>query len=439
MIATNQPHSLTDQPDNTSSAIRVLLVDDNEDDAMIAQAMLARVRGITFDVEWVSTFRQGLEALKTDAHDICLLDYCLGKETGLDVLADALRFGCRVPIIMLTGTTDREVDLQAIKLGAADYVVKGETNPGLLERVIRHARERRKSTIEREALTQQLVESSRRLGMAEVASDVLHNVGNVLNSLNVSAGLIAQHVRDMPIQDVNRTSALLESHHDDLGTFLTQDPKGQRIPGFLAQLGGHLRDHHSQTCQDLDTLISQIEHVKDIIGAQHDVARTSSIHEPVSLKDLVETALKIHAPGFDKNPLTITRDYADLPQVVTDKLQVSQIVDNLIRNAKEAIAQQGPGSHGLTVRIHPHPQEDARICIQIIDTGIGISSDNLHRIFSQSFSKGTDAIGTGLHSNAIAAKNLGGSLTASSEGEGCGATFTLEIPITFLEIPSKPV
>ena len=421
--------------DHSTDAIRVLLVDDNEDDAMIAQAMLTRVRGITFDVEWVSTFRQGLEKLKEDSHDICLLDYCLGKETGLDVLGEALRFGCRIPIVMLTGTTDREIDLQAIKLGAADYIIKGETNPGLLERVIRHARERRRGALEREELTQQLVESSRRLGMAEVASDVLHNIGNVLNSLNVSAGLIAQHVRGMPIQDVTRTSALLTAHQDDLGTFLTEDAKGQRVSGFLAQLGGHLRDQHAQTCHDLDTLISQIDHVKDIIAAQQDLTRTHSIHEPVLLKDLVETALKINAPGFDKYHIAITRDYVDLPKVITDKQQVLQIMANLIRNAKEALRQHGSGPHNLTIRIFPHSDNSNRICIQVSDTGIGIPSDNIHRIFAQAFSNDASGKGSGLHNNAIAAKNLGGSLTASSEGEGLGATFTLEIPVTFLEIP----
>jgi len=403
---------------------------------MIAQAMLTQIRGISFDVEWASTFQQGLQKLKENSHDICLLDYCLGKETGLDVLGEALRFGCHVPIIMLTGTTDREIDLQAIKLGAADYVIKGETNPGLFERVIRHARERRKAAIERERLTQQLVESSRRLGMAEVATDVLHNIGNVLNSLNVSAGLIAQHVRDMPIRDVNRTSALLQAHQDDLATFLTQDTKGQRIPDFLTQLGNHLRDQHAQTCTDLDTLISQIDHVKDIIAAQQDIARTSSIHEPVLLKDLVETALKINALGLDKNHIAITRDYMDLPQVITDKQQVLQVVANLIRNAKEAIRQQGQGPHRLTIRITTNREKVNWACIQVSDSGIGIRQENLHRIFAQSFSRPSGGEGAGLHRNALAAKNLGGSLTASSAGEGQGATFTLELPVTFLQIPA---
>lgn len=436
MIETAPPQTDIGNPSVDTDTTHVLLVEDNEDDAMIVQAMLTRVHGITFDVEWVSNFRQGLEKLKESFHDICLLDYCLGRETGLDVLGEALRFGCRVPIIMLTGTTNREIDLQAIKLGAADYVIKGETNSGLLERVIRHARERRKAAIEREQLTQQLVESSRRLGMAEVASDVLHHIGNALNSLNVSAGLIAHHVRDMPIQDVNRTAALLESHRDDLGTFLTQEPKGQRVLSFLTQLGTHLRDQHLQTCNDLETLLSQIENVKNIIAAQQDITRTSSIHEPLLLKDLVETALKIHASELDKQGISLTRDYADLPQVIIDKYQALQILTNLIRNAKDAIRQQGPGPHSLTIRIQPHSQEDTRICIQVSDTGIGILPEYLQRIFSQSFSKKSSGQGSGLHSNAIAAKNLGGTLTASSAGEGQGATFTLELPVKFLEIPA---
>ncbi|MEX0830936.1 MAG: hybrid sensor histidine kinase/response regulator [Nitrospirales bacterium] len=435
MIDATRHHTHTGQHHISTDGIHVLLVDDNEDDAMIAQAMLRRVRGVTFDIDWVSTFREGLEKLKEDSHDICLLDYCLGKETGLDVLGEALRFGCRVPIVMLTGTTDREIDLQAIKLGAADYVIKGETNPGLLERVIRHARERRKAFIEREQLTQQLLESSRRLGMAEVAADVLHNIGNVFNSLNVSAGLIAQHVRDMPIQDINRTSALLEAHQDDVGTFLTKDTKGQRIPGFLKNLGSHLRDRHAQVCNDLDTLIAQIDHVKDIIAAQQNVARTDKVHEPVLLKDLVETALKINASDFDTYHIAITRDYADLPQVITDKQQVLHIVANLIRNAMEAIRQHGSSSSNLTISIQPHMEKDHWVHITVCDSGIGIHSENLHRIFAQSFSNAGGGQGAGLHSNALAAKNLGGSLTASSEGEGRGTTFTLELPVKFLEIP----
>ncbi|MDH5775213.1 MAG: response regulator [Nitrospirota bacterium] len=427
---------LTAPPLSSEETIRVLLIDDNEDDAMILQATLAQVRGVTFEIDWASNYQQGLQKLKENNHDICLLDYCLGQKTGLHVLGDALKFGCQAPIIMMTGTTDRKIDLQAVKLGAADYVIKGETTPGLLERVIRHARERHKAALEREQLTQQLVDSSRRLGMAQVATDVLHNIGNVLNSLNVSAGLIAQHVREMPIGDVNRTSALLDAHRDDLGTFLTQDRKGQRIPDFLLQLGSHLHDQHAQTCHDLDILISQIDHVKDIIAAQQNVARTSSIHEPFVLKDLVETALTIQASGFDKYSIAITRDYGDLPQVITDKQQVLHIVANLIRNAKEAIRQHDSPSPNLTIRIHPHGEKANWVIIQVCDSGIGIRPENLHRIFAQSFSKPGGGHGTGLHQNALAAKNLGGFLTASSEGEGCGATFTLELPVKFLEIPT---
>ena len=435
-METAQSHTDFNSSTVPSETIRVLLIDDNEDDAMITQAMLTQVRGVNFEAEWASTYQQGLEKLKENLHDICLLDYSLGHQTGLHVLGEALKFGCHTPIIMMTGATDREIDLQAIKLGAADYVIKGETNSGLLERVIRHARERHRAAYEREQLTQELVESSRRLGMAEVAADVLHNIGNVMNSLNVSAGLMVQHVRDMPVGDVQRTAALLATHQADLGSFFSNHAKGQRVLEFLTQLGKHLHEQHDQACQDLETIITQIDYVKDLIAAQEDLTRTSGIHEPVLLQDLVEKALKLHSPGFEKDHISIFREYVDLPQVLIDKQQVLQILANLIRNAKNAIRQHDQAPRNVRIRIHPHSQEDTRICIQVIDTGIGIPTENLHRIFAQSFSKKIQGQGAGLHSNALTAKNLGGSLTVFSEGEGRGATFTLELPVKFMEIPA---
>ncbi|MDH5562216.1 MAG: ATP-binding protein [Nitrospirota bacterium] len=126
----------------------------------------------------------------------------------------------------------------------------------------------------------------------------------------------------------------------------------------------------------------------------------------------------------------------DLPQVLTDKQQVLQVVANLIRNAKEAIRQQGPGPHSLTIRITPNREKPNWACIQVSDSGIGIRQENLHRIFAQSLSRPGGKHGAGLHRNALAAKNLGGDLTASSPGEGQGANFTLILPVTFLEIPS---
>ncbi|HBP88640.1 MAG TPA: hypothetical protein DD706_13180 [Nitrospiraceae bacterium] len=412
--------------------VRVLLIDDSEDDAIIARAMLSRVRGVVFEEEWVPTFDEGVRKLKENTHDVCLLDYCLGKETGLDVLRETLKFGCRVPIIMLTGTNNQEIDIQAIKLGAADYVVKGETNPDLMERAIRHARERKRARTERELLNQQLVESSRLAGMGEVASHILHNVGNVLNSINVSAGLVSQYLHEMPIDDISRIAHLLEDHKDDVSAFLTSHPKGKRIPLFLNQVEVLLRQHFTDANKELEGLVSQLDHVNQIMATQKTLANATQVVEPVILGELIEQALLMNQPGFETAGIAITREILDVPQVLIDRHQVLQILFNLIRNAKDAMQAQGVGSHRLTLLMVNHPDREGFVRIQVGDTGIGICPEHQTRIFAQTF--GTNKKGKGLHGCALAAKKLGGSLTAWSAGTGHGATFSLDLPMKTPEV-----
>lgn len=415
--------------------IRVLLIDDDEDDALIAQSLLSDIHGITFDVDWVSSY-EGIRTHFTQSqHHICLLDYCLGSCTGLDVLGEVLQYGCRIPIIMMTGTTDREIDQKAIRLGAADYVVKGQVDSLMLERVIRHACERKKAETERDELHAKLIETSRQLGMADVAISVLHNVGNVLNSINVSAGMISDVLRKAHVGEISRISDMLKTHSDHLGSFLTEDPKGQLIPQFLDELGKDLTARVSQTLEETGSLLSKVDHVKRIIDAQQDVARPGGLLEPVRLDELVDQALMINREDLNAHQIEVVQEFEICPQVLLDKHQILQILVNIIRNAKHAMIDKKGERHCLTLRIQRCLDQEGFIQIQVSDTGIGISSKNLTRIFAQGFTTKAKGHGIGLHSSALAAKNCGGSLDVSSEGEGCGATFTLTLPEKKLETP----
>ena len=121
------------------SRLRILLVDDDEDDYFLTHAILVDVYGDQIDVDWVSSYELGIEALLSGRHGLCLLDYHLGARTGLDLLREVLARGCRTPIILLTGNDDREIDVKAMEAGAADYLVKGQFGGPLLERSIRYA------------------------------------------------------------------------------------------------------------------------------------------------------------------------------------------------------------------------------------------------------------------------------------------------------------
>ncbi len=415
--------------------IDVLLIEDNEDDAVIARSLISEIPGSDFHVTWEKSYEDGLQSILQNQHHVCLLDYNLGSRTGLDFLGEALQYGCRMPIIMMTGTLDQEVDFKAIKLGAADYVIKGEVAPALLERVIRHGRERKKAEVEREELHAQLLETSRQLGMADIAINVLHNVGNVLNSINVSVGVISQSLRQTQVREVERVANLLSKHSDHIGSYLQEDPKGKLIPPYLNELGKNLSSRVDHVLLEVGSLVAKVEHVKQIVDAQQEIAKPGGLKEPVRLEELLEQALMISRGELAQHHIEIIQEYASLPQVVLDKHQVLQILVNIIRNAKHAMIAKGSGAHRLTLRIQLCPEQNGFLQIQVSDTGVGIKSEHLTRIFSQGFTTKKKGHGIGLHSSALAAKNCGGSLHASSDGEGCGATFTLVLPATIKEVP----
>ncbi len=271
----------------------------------------------------------------------------------------------------------------------------------------------------------ELVDASRQAGMAEVATGVLHNVGNVLNSVNVSAGLITDGVRQSKATNVAKLAAMFDEHQADLATFLTQDPRGQMIPRYLGTLAESLHGEHEAMLKELDHLRKNIGHIKDIVGMQQNFAKNSGFIETVAVAELVEDALRMNVSSLLRHEVDVVRDFQHQPTISTDKHKVVQVLINLVGNAKYACDESGRTDKKITVRI---THEGHAVRIAVIDNGIGIPAENLTRIFNHGFTTRKDGHGFGLHSSALAAKELGGSLTVHSDGPGTGATFTLELP-----------
>jgi PAS domain S-box-containing protein len=275
------------------------------------------------------------------------------------------------------------------------------------------------------ALHKQLLETSRLAGMAEVATNVLHNVGNVLNSINVSATLVDERVRKSRAADVGRLARLLEEHARDLAAFVTSDPKGQKVPEFVRQLAEKLAAEQTAALEELKCLRRNVEHVKEIIAMQQSYARVSGLLENVDVAALLEDTLRMNEGSLARHDIQVVREFAVLPPLCTVKHKVLQILINLVRNAKYACDESGRPDKQLILRA---TNAEGRVRIAVIDNGVGIPPENLIRIFSHGFTTRKDGHGFGLHSGALAARELGGSLTAASDGPGCGAVFTLELP-----------
>jgi len=302
----------------------------------------------------------------------------------------------------------------------------GEERTGMVVN-FRDITERKRSEAELEGTHRRLLEISRQAGMAEVATSVLHNVGNVLNSVNISCSVVADKVRKSRIGSVAKTASLLREHAHDLGAFFTSDPTGLKLPDFLGKLAGLLSKEQADVLQELQLLGQNIEHINDIVAMQQNYARVSGVAEIIDVVDLVEDSLRMNAGALTRHEVQPTREYGEVPPITVEKHKVLQILVNLIRNAKYACDESGRDDKRLTVQV---TGDNEGVRIAIVDNGVGIPAENLTRIFSHGFTTRKDGHGFGLHSAVLAAHEMGGRLTARSPGVGAGATFTLELPIT---------
>jgi len=274
----------------------------------------------------------------------------------------------------------------------------------------------------------EMLDVSRKAGMSEVATAVLHNVGNVLNSVNVSAAVVSDHIAEFKIQNIGQVARLLREHSNDIGEYLTKDPKGRQLPDYLAKLATHLGNEQTLILKEIGFVRTKIDHIKQIVTTQQSYGKVMGLAESVRMEDLVEDVLRIQAVELAEHQVNLRRDYAQgMPEIVVDKHKVLQILLNLLSNAKHACMESEQTPKEVNIRV---ANGSGRISVVVSDNGVGIAPLNLKKVFNHGFTtRKNGGHGFGLHGSALAAKELGGSLEANSEGPGKGATFTLEIPL----------
>jgi signal transduction histidine kinase len=274
-------------------------------------------------------------------------------------------------------------------------------------------------------LQQQLHDASRQAGMAEIATNVLHNVGNVLNSVNISASIVTDRVKKPRSAGLGKVAALLQGQAADLVAFVANDERAKHLPVYLAQLAEHLARDQEVTLKELDLLRKNIDHIKEIVSMQQSYSKLVGVPERLAVANLVDDALRMNAGSFTRHGVNLKCEFEDVPEIVVEKHKVLQILVNLLRNARYACEASGKPDKEVVMRI---AKQAAGVQIAVIDNGIGIQPDHMTRIFSHGFTTKKDGHGFGLHSGALAARDLGGALRVHSAGAGQGATFTLDLP-----------
>ncbi|MFN3191440.1 MAG: sensor histidine kinase [Aureliella sp.] len=277
---------------------------------------------------------------------------------------------------------------------------------------------------ERDALNEELQRAARDAGKAEVATGVLHNVGNVLNSVNISTNIIRQRVHETPLPQLEQVAEALETK-TDLADFLTSDFRGKNFPKLIHAISDRLSTDHSVLCNEITILSKNIDHIKEIVSMQQSYAKRTGVLEYVSPKEILEDALKINEVGLTRVGIKVETTIEGIDPILTKRHEVLQILINLIKNARQALESCDTAPPKIHARVR---LEDDFVRFEVEDNGIGMPAANLQKVFQHGFTTKKSGHGFGLHACANSAREMGGSLSVSSEGYGKGSTFTLKIP-----------
>ena len=401
---------------------RLLVVDDSPE-------MLAYIRELLQDECDIVTADDGEQAwalLQRVPVKAIVSDVMMPRLDGFGLTAriKASASLSHLPVILLTARGGADASVCGLETGADDYIAKPFSPLELKARV--------RAALRMGQVQAQLREQSHQAGMAQIATSVLHNVGNVLNSVNISAGLISGKLFASKLPGLGKALRLMNDHADDLGRFLTADPKGKQLPGYLDHLSEALAAEQRAVIEELGLLTKSIDHIKEIVATQQSYASTARVTEVVPISDLVDDALRMNSGALVRHQVAVVKEFAEVPLVPLDRHRVLMILVNLISNAKYAMDGVPDQPHRITLQVNM--SDDRTLCIRVADNGEGIAPGNMTRIFAHGFTTRKGGHGFGLHSCALAATEMGGTLTAHSDGPGKGASFALELPIHALEV-----
>lgn len=374
-----------------SGNIRVLLIEDDEDDYVLIEGLLSDVPGKRFDLEWTGNYDDGMEAIESQRHDVCLLDYRLGERNGLELLRHALGNGCGIPVIFLTGQDDHTIDLEAMQAGAADYLVKAQIDSTMLERSIRYS-------ISQKQMEVQLLETNRLASIGKLAAGMAHEINNPLTSvLGFSQLIMAKALPDDIAADLNIINAEAKRASKIVQNLLLFARKTEPEMRYL----------------DIASLLNRVQELKSF--------------------------------DFKSNSIRVINEVPpDLPRTLVDEHQLIQVFINILTNAEqECFASHGGGQLRIQATNSPN-----WIRVSISDDGPGISPEKISAIFEPFYTTKEVGRGTGLGLSICYGiiRQHGGELWAESE-VGKGAVFHIELPIVLpadtsesipVESPSAP-
>jgi signal transduction histidine kinase len=416
-----------------NESIKVLVIDDDEDDYVMTRDLIAEIRGARYQVDWISSYDTAQEAIARKEHDVYLLDYRLGERTGLELLQEAVANGCKAPMILLTGQGDREVDLAAMKAGASDYLVKGNINANILERSMRYAMEHKaahdalhKSREELNKTYEELKAAQSSLQQQEKMASIGQLAAGVAHEINNPIGFVMSNLRSLQ-KYAKKLKEYVELHSDTAMHLPPEKAAALKEAAKVLQI--------DFLCRDIDSLINEsldgAERIKKIV---QDLKSFSHIDEAeCMMSDInagLESTLNIVWNEL-KYKAVIKKDYGAIPMTFCNIGKLNQVFMNILLNGAQAIEHLGE----IGIKTW---EQGGSIYIAISDTGSGIPAEKKSRIFEPFYTTKEVGKGTGLGLSIAydIVKKHNGEIIIDSE-LGKGSTFTIKIPVVDELISTK--
>ncbi|MDI9819034.1 MULTISPECIES: ATP-binding protein [unclassified Legionella] len=405
----------------------VVIADDNYD----IQAYIISLLKDKFEVITTDNGQLALEAIHQYRPQVILSDVMMPVMDGYQ-LTKTLKANPdtrNIPVILITAKVGKEALISNLDAGADDYLAKPFTAEELIARTC-SAYNHYQDYLTNCKLNSQLVSIARRAGMADIAASTLHNIGNVLNSVHVTLDVLKESTGQAYPDHLTAVSSMIKDHQDNLASYFRDDPKGKILPDYLLALGKKISDEYTKITKEIKYLHEQIAHMEDIVAMQKTISGMPEVIEKFFLADIINNAIAVCRSSLDKVNIHIEQEVQDNLFIMTDKTKLLQILINLIQNASDAlIALEGSISRKLIRIIVKNHLPTKTVSIIVQDNGIGIDEEYHNKIFNFGFTTKTHGHGFGLHTSALAAKELGGALRMKSKGPGHGAEFILTIPL----------
>ncbi len=267
-----------------------------------------------------------------------------------------------------------------------------------------------------------LVEHAQKEGMADIAANILHSIGNTLNSMNVSLLLLKESAASQLYDDIVLAGRLLEKNMERLEEFLVSDDKGKKLMRFYLSLGDLAEKLQLQLSRNMKRLGLKINAINSVVTAQQNYAGVDDKFEELLLEPIIEDALKLNQDIFERQSIKVVRDYEPGFTVYVHRGKLFFIIFSILSNAKDAMSIIPNSDKRILIRTYTNSLGKH---LMISDSGRGISKVDLERIFEYGFSTKEGRTGYGLHSCSRYIEDMGGIIYAQSEGEKKGATFII--------------